>query len=311
MISTWHSLKAQINLVPNYSFESYINCPNHDGDIVFANPWFSGSKNNFGVNFSSTDYFNSCNTAQYAVPNPTLGMQNARTGNAFAGLVIWINNATYREYIEVKLTQPLEARKKYCAEFWVNYSGFGYAIDAIGMTFSKDSLLTLLSTPIIKAPDIENDAGNIIADTVGWTRIGGEYIAQGGEQFITIGCFIPDNNIQRFFFTNSIQYSYYILDDVSVTLCEPEPPLLSPQLPNVFTPNEDGINDVFAPLHAEGWQMSLEVFNLWGAKVYSGKGSAVGWDGKNAAEGVYYYVLHAWAKAEQDVWLKGTVELVR
>ncbi len=299
------------NLVPNYSFENYFQCPDQPGQIYYATPWFSGMKDNNGNNFSSTDYFNECSNICPA-PAVILGsMHFPRTGNAFAGIVFWTEQVFYREYLEVKLIQPLDTGKKYCVEFWVNYSGFAWAIDAIGATFSKDSLLTLLSTPIIKEPNIENLAGNIISDTIGWTRIGGEYNAQGGEQFITIGCFIEDSNIQKYFYTNVNPYSYYLVDDVSVTLCEPESPLLSPQLPNVFTPNEDGINDVFAPLHAEGWQMSLEVFNLWGAKVYSGKGSAVGWDGKNVAEGVYYYVLHAWAKSEQDVWLKGTVELVR
>lgn len=66
-------------------------------------------------------------------------------------------------------------------------------------------------------------------------------------------------------------------------------------IPNTFTPNDDGVNDVFnvkgVGLKKEGYVM--EIFDRWGALVYSTKDIDLGWDGmvkgKKAQDGVYIY----------------------
>ena len=236
------------------------------------------------------------------------GFQYPRTGIAFAGFNFWDSIGDNREYIEVKLIQPLDSGIHYCVEFWVNNSGAQWAIDAFGLVFTKDSLITIEATPIIMNPDIENPSGNIITDTLNWTKINGTYLAKGGEQFITIGNFLNESDIHKFeFSTIPNGNAYYLVDDVSVIECEPKPPLKAPKLPNVFTPNGDGINDVFEAQNTEGWQFQMQIYNRWGVKVYEGKQ----WEGKNMADGVYYYVFHAWADGEKDVWLRGSVELIK
>ena len=67
-------------------------------------------------------------------------------------------------------------------------------------------------------------------------------------------------------------------------------------LPNVFTPNGDGKNDVFAPLKCPRFVESIEfvVYNRWGAKLYEASGPTLAWDGRSSegAElptGLYYY----------------------
>lgn len=67
-------------------------------------------------------------------------------------------------------------------------------------------------------------------------------------------------------------------------------------IPNVFSPNNDGINDVF---RVEGdfiGDFTFSVYDRWGALVYSSKNPLDGWDGRNGngtacPEGVYYYAL--------------------
>lgn len=67
-------------------------------------------------------------------------------------------------------------------------------------------------------------------------------------------------------------------------------------VPNVFSPNSDGINDSFA-LYGDAIDaiLSFEIYNRWGGKVYDYRtlGQTRFWDGtikgKNAAEGVYAY----------------------
>jgi len=52
-------------------------------------------------------------------------------------------------------------------------------------------------------------------------------------------------------------------------------------IPNVFTPNGDGLNDVFFP-KGKGIRTIkyLRVFNRWGELVYETKDPKIGWDGK-------------------------------
>ena len=68
-------------------------------------------------------------------------------------------------------------------------------------------------------------------------------------------------------------------------------------VPNVITPNGDGMNDKFRP--GEGWsginQHNIMVFNRWGEKVWESSDFVSGWDGKQGgkfvADGTYYWVL--------------------
>ncbi|GAB2600691.1 T9SS type B sorting domain-containing protein [Spirosoma areae] len=67
-------------------------------------------------------------------------------------------------------------------------------------------------------------------------------------------------------------------------------------LPNVFTPNGDGKNDVFQPLRCPRFveNVVFVVYNRWGAKVYESSGPTLGWngqssDGADLPTGLYYY----------------------
>ena len=67
-------------------------------------------------------------------------------------------------------------------------------------------------------------------------------------------------------------------------------------LPNVFTPNGDGKNDVFAPLKCPRFVESITfvVYNRWGAKLYETTGPTLSWDGRSSdgtelPTGLYYY----------------------
>lgn len=72
--------------------------------------------------------------------------------------------------------------------------------------------------------------------------------------------------------------------------------LKTPVAPNTFTPNNDGINDTWDIKYLDAYPTSLvEVFNRYGAKVFSSNHYTVPWDGKFKGEvlpfGVYYYII--------------------
>jgi len=66
-------------------------------------------------------------------------------------------------------------------------------------------------------------------------------------------------------------------------------------LPNVFTPNNDGLNDVFNPLISEVSQYIMTIANRWGAVLFTSYDRNIGWDGRfensKCPEGVYFVIL--------------------
>ena len=63
------------------------------------------------------------------------------------------------------------------------------------------------------------------------------------------------------------------------------------ELPNVFTPNGDGVNDVFIPKPIPQFVQSLDfkVYNRWGMKIFSTREIGINWDGGSVTDGLYYY----------------------
>jgi gliding motility-associated-like protein len=86
------------------------------------------------------------------------------------------------------------------------------------------------------------------------------------------------------------------------------------EIPNVFTPNDDGLNDRFMLRKVSLRYLSVEIFSRSGKMVYifAGEGESLrnweGWDGKvnntsaDATPGVYFYVIRAlgWDDVEYD-----------
>ena len=67
-------------------------------------------------------------------------------------------------------------------------------------------------------------------------------------------------------------------------------------IPNAFTPNGDGKNDVFQPrLGLDATGMDMTIFNRWGNEIYHSTKNNAGWDGTikgSLAElGTYQYVI--------------------
>ena len=62
-------------------------------------------------------------------------------------------------------------------------------------------------------------------------------------------------------------------------------------IPNVITPNGDGMNDAFLIENIEFFQNELAIFDRWGIIVYEKKDYRNQWKGEEQPEGTYYYVL--------------------
>ena len=90
-------------------------------------------------------------------------------------------------------------------------------------------------------------------------------------------------------------------------------------MPNVFTPNGDGINDYFFPrqLLTRGLtSFSMNVYNRWGQIVFTSTSiDGRGWDGTfngvSQPEGVYVYIIDATFKDGQKEHHQGNLTLLR
>ncbi|WP_184542888.1 PKD domain-containing protein [Mucilaginibacter sp. FT3.2] len=69
------------------------------------------------------------------------------------------------------------------------------------------------------------------------------------------------------------------------------------QVPNAFSPNGDGNNDYWNIKHLDNYpNNTVEIFNRYGAKIFSSVGYAVPWDGRYKGSylppGTYYYIIN-------------------
>ncbi len=85
--------------------------------------------------------------------------------------------------------------------------------------------------------------------------------------------------------------------------------------PNAFSPNHDGINDVFLPHYKDIKSIDLKIFNRWGELVFETRYLNIGWDGKfnGQDEGVGAYAFYATAVTDLDkiIFTKGNVTLMK
>lgn len=84
-------------------------------------------------------------------------------------------------------------------------------------------------------------------------------------------------------------------------------------VPNVFTPNGDGINDEFGVFGEGISNVRMEIYNRWGNRIYTSNSI---WDGRsisgeNAASGVYFYLLSFDQIGRETQKLQGEISLLR
>ena len=63
-------------------------------------------------------------------------------------------------------------------------------------------------------------------------------------------------------------------------------------VPNAFSPNGDGINDLFRPYGTGFEVLEMLVYDRWGSELFRSKGPSAAWDGSGAGQGVYVYKIN-------------------
>ncbi|MFN0203404.1 MAG: gliding motility-associated C-terminal domain-containing protein, partial [Bacteroidia bacterium] len=84
---------------------------------------------------------------------------------------------------------------------------------------------------------------------------------------------------------------------------------------NAFSPNGDGINDVFSVSTSGLSQATLQIYNRWGKKVFESQTIPLQWDGtaqgKSVPEGVYTFFFQGKGKSGEAYQRNGTITVIR
>ena len=93
------------------------------------------------------------------------------------------------------------------------------------------------------------------------------------------------------------------------------------KLPNVFSPNNDGYNDMLKPYpYTSVDHVKMLIFNRWGNLVYETEDPDINWDGKNmkngaeCSQGTYFYTCDVFEVTLQGIrerLLRGSITLLR
>lgn len=308
------------NLVPNYSFELYDTCPFSSGQIYYSSPWIDPTN-------SSSDYFNSCNTMGLSVPSNFIGSQFAKDGSAYAGFIAYVkpNGSNNREYIQTRLTQKLLNNRCYELSFYVSIGDFNqFGVNTLSAHFSDTSIYlnSCFWCPLPYTPQVVfTSTTNYIGDKNNWTKLTSTYLANGGEEFLTIGNFMYDSNTVATTISpyTLADFSYYYIDSISVIElppCDTSSQVLESDLfvPNAFSPNGDGYNDYY---HILGNFKNIDfiIYNRWGEKVFQTTDINFAWDGTSNGRplnnGVYFYSLNLTLNNNKEIELKGNISLLK
>jgi gliding motility-associated-like protein len=134
------------------------------------------------------------------------------------------------------------------------------------------------------------------------------YLWNTGSQTPQITITQPDTYILTV--TDSCQAVF--TDTVTLTICNCQ--LL---VPNAFTPNNDGLNDVFmVNTECIPQKYAIKIYSRWGSLVYESKDLLTGWDGTykgaQVPEGVYFVVIdYYYATSHKKPFYSGSVTVLR
>lgn len=270
-----------------------------------------------------------------------MGDQDAHTGSAYAGLIVYADDNSfndYKEYLEVELLNPLIAGFEYKVSFYCTLADFvsSYASKDIGIVLSPGNLgYSLQLGTITQVPSpIQNS--DFIHSSSEWVLVEGTYFASGNETHLTIGSFVESNEMEILFVNPSGEgFAYYFVDDVSVTI-NLESDIFGENygngynpneasdnafyeegcwydviVPNVFTPQNDGVNEEFFIKYAGFIKAEIVILDRWGNTVYQSTDFLTeSWNGAHQSDGVYFYTLQLMKQDGQFIQKTGNIQVI-
>ncbi len=295
----------------NGGFEAYSTLPSGMGQWNLTYQW-----GNAASGTSSPDYYHYLSTPASDIPETPMAIVEAYEGDAIMGLSLSGKDLTNtREYLSTHLLTPMIPGQQYLIDFKLTNgsktetSFSGLAVSDIGLLLSTTPQNQVDFSPIVATPQLKIDTVFYSRD---WTAINFVYTADQPYEYLTFGVFATDNNvtIEAREGTDPL-FAYYFVDEFYL---EPTPDdyepihqdhdkgdhnddpsngndttndITSPDpffIPNSFSPNNDGHNDVFIPVSNTLKEWEFSIYSVWGARVFFTEDETKGWDGKFCTE---------------------------
>jgi gliding motility-associated-like protein len=297
------SFVAWLYMNPGFSFNLY---KDDNGEVVW---WYKYC--------DRTDFVCRPNTVQssFTYYHPGRSQQGAFT---FANRITFVMKSGNNT--EVPISLNTQGDTQYLRENSPPYEDTPYyfrAYDMFGIEMSDDIMyrtiipFVTIDTPVL--PDTDPTSAPVPVNFTYKPYNVSEYVwrfGDGDSVMYDMENQIPDT-VKHIYYTPRKQGYQMTLKVTSLNNCifTTIPEMITVDDPwlevaNVFTPNNDGLNDYFKPQ-----TVSLRGFEIWiytraGKRVYYYRGDDLrsweGWDGrieksgKDAAEGVYFYTIKAW-----------------
>ncbi|MFN0031519.1 MAG: gliding motility-associated C-terminal domain-containing protein [Flavobacteriales bacterium] len=307
----------------NGGFEQNTSNPVNLGQWQVLEGW-----TNAGSLLASPDYYHYSSPVAADIPETPMALVDAYEGNAIAGLILSGKNHTnVREYLSAPLTEPLEVGEQYLVQFRINNgnktetSYAGLAASDISVLFTTSAPIQIDHTPILANPQFSIDTAMYVRN---WRLVSFVLTADQAYSQITFGIFAMDEDIsieQRE--GSDPLFAYYFLDDFRV---EPLPadydptnsdesnpaerePVAKPDyvtvdspdpffVPNSFSPNGDGVNELFIPVANSLKEWEFSIYDVWGEQLFFTEDETIGWDGsfanKGCPAGSYVWKITYW-----------------
>ncbi|MBI1266145.1 MAG: T9SS type B sorting domain-containing protein [Cryomorphaceae bacterium] len=328
-----------VSQIVNGGFEANSGMPSTLGEWTLVNGW-----DNAQSATASPDYFHINGSLGGDLPETPIAVVVPFEGNAVMGFIAaGAEGTNKREYLVNRLDAPLTVGMKYMVSFYItngvitNNSQGGLATSHIGVCFSTGASSQTDMTPLIVEPEFYKSTPVYSRE---WIEMRFNFTATEPFEYMTIGVFRNDADISVVYKEgNSPQVAYYFVDDFQMEEqlqgitdgndnvkgddeAVDEPMTVAPGLfvPNAFTPNGDGENDIFVPVLPEVSKFKMSIFSRWGDLVYTTTVRDAGWCGHSISGELLDVDVYVWeiqyelAEDPDDKGtqtLRGTVNLIR
>ena len=182
------------NLIPNPGFETYseIPCACMQGSLsAYVSNWQNAAAGT--PDFISTEAKEECYASAFSDHWDSYGHEQPHGGKGMGMIMTSGHGGTYREYLGVKLIQPLMKGTRYYAEYYVTLGDYcGIATNNLGMLFGKGELVASSDYIITGTPQVNSKT--VVDQTDGWTKISGSFIAADNYTYVIIGNFFTQEN---------------------------------------------------------------------------------------------------------------------
>ncbi|XLS29581.1 gliding motility-associated C-terminal domain-containing protein [Flavobacteriaceae bacterium M23B6Z8] len=209
-----------LNLAPNPGFEEIRRCPNQRS--LNSNDLGRNVREWYSPNDGTPTLFHQC-----ALGAPFMsGIPSSYPGQGFVGFYTYYYAVEYgddrKEYVQARLASPMVAGQSYTVQFDIRLRvARNYATDQMGVYFSNNAVTINGSDGELGVnPSLKTPAGTYFTNTDSWQTVtfASPYVANGGEEFVTIGKF---ENLANTTFLDLVPgqgsaEAFYFIDNVIV-----------------------------------------------------------------------------------------------